>query len=137
MSPDNARSIVAPFYDALTKPSSKDVRSLVEGIASPDWRSFAGEAASKGRDEFIQQVVGFGKLIPDLVWDIKEVIADGDKIVVRSEASGTPAGDFMGVPHGGKRFAIMTIDIHTVAGGKLVRAHHVEDWAGAIRQLKG
>ncbi len=137
MNRDHARSIVAPFYDALTKPSSKDVLSLVEGIASPDWRSFAGEAVSKGRDEFIQQVVGFGKLIPDLVWEIKEVIADGDKIVVRSEASGTPAGDFMGVPHSGKRFAIMTIDIHTVAGGKLVRAHHVEDWAGAIRQLKG
>ncbi len=137
MSRDNARSIVVPFYDALNKPSSKDVRGLVEGIASPDWRSFSGEAASKGRDEFIQQVVGFGKLIPDLVWDIKEVIADGDKIVVRSEASGTPAGDFMGVPHTGKRFAIMTIDIHTVAGGKLARAHHVEDWASAIRQLKG
>ncbi len=137
MNRDNARSIVAPFYDALNKPSSKDVRALVEGIALADWRSFAGETASKGRDEFIQQVVGFGKLIPDLVWEIKEVIADGDKIVVRSEASGTPAGDFMGVPHSGKRFAIMTIDIHTVAGGKLAQAHHVEDWASAIRQLKG
>ncbi len=137
MSRDSARSIVAPFYDALNKPSSKDVRAIVEGIASPDWRSFAGEAASKSRDEFIQQVVGFGKLIPDLAWNIKEVIADDDKIVVRSEASGTPAGDFMDVPHAGKRFAIMTIDIHTVAGGKLVRAHHVEDWASAIRQLKG
>jgi predicted ester cyclase len=56
---------------------------------------------------------------------------------VRSEASGTPAGDFMGVPHGGKRFSVMTIDIHTVEGNTLVRAHHVEDWAGALRQLKG
>jgi predicted ester cyclase len=90
----------------------------------------------KGRDEFILQVQGFGKLIPDLAWEIKEVFADGDRIIVRSEASGTPAGDFMGVPHGGKRFAIMTIDIHTTADGKLVRAHHVEDWAGALRQLK-
>lgn len=137
MNHDSARSIVAPFYDALNAPASKDVRALVEAAASPDWRSFSGETASKGRDEFIQQVVGFGKLIPDLAWDIKEIIADGDKIVVRSEASGTPAADFMGVPHGGKRFSIMTIDVHTVAGGKLVRAHHVEDWASALRQLRG
>ena len=43
----------------------------------------------------------------------------------------------MGVPHGGRRFAVMTIDIHTVEDGKLVRAHHVEDWASALRQLKG
>jgi steroid delta-isomerase-like uncharacterized protein len=136
MNQNQARAVVAPFYDALNKPASKDVRALIEGVASPDWRSIAGESASKGRDEFVQQVLGFGKLIPDLAWDIKEVFADGDRVIVRSEASGTPAGDFMGVPHGGKRFAIMTIDVHTVADGKLVRAHHVEDWASALRQLK-
>lgn len=137
MHTNEARALIAPFYDALTLPASKDVRALVEGLASPAWRSFSGETVSKGRDEFIQQVIGFGKLIPDLRWDIKEVFSDGDRIIVRSEASGTPVADFMGVPHGGKRFSVMTIDIHTVEGGKLVRAHHVEDWAGALRQLKG
>ena len=136
MTADTARALVAPFYDALNAPSSKNVKALVEGIASPEWRSFSGETASKGRDEFIQQVMGFGKAIPDLAWEIKEVFSDGDRIIVRSEARGTPAGDFMGVPHGGKRFAIMTLDVHTVADGKLVRAHHVEDWASALRQLR-
>lgn len=136
MNTSEARTLIGPFYDALNQPASKDVRALVEGLASPEWRSFAGEAASKSREEFIQQVIGFGKLIPDLRWDIKDVLSDGDRIIVRSEASGTPATDFMGVPHGGKRFSVMTIDIHTVEGGKLVRAHHVEDWAGAIRQLR-
>lgn len=137
MNRDTARAIIAPFYDALTAPASKDVRALVEGLTSPDWRSFSGEGVSKGREEFIQQVTGFGRLIPDLVWEIKEVLADGDTIVVRSEASGTPAADFMGVPRSGRRFAVMTIDIHTLVDGKLVRAHHVEDWAGALRQLRG
>ena len=40
----------------------------------------------------------------------------------------------MGVPHGGKSFRIMSIDIHTVKDGKLQRAYHVEDWIGAARQ---
>jgi predicted ester cyclase len=136
LTPEQARVVVAPFYESLNQPASKDVRALIEGAASAEWRSFAGETASKGREEFIAQVIGFGKAIPDLRWDIKEVFADGDRVIVRSEASGTPAGDFMGVPHTGKRFAIMTLDVHTVAGGKLLRAHHVEDWAGAIRQLR-
>ncbi len=137
MTRDQARALIAPFYDALNNPASKDVRALIEGLASPDWRSFSGETVSKGRDEFIQQVMGFGKLLPDLAWDIKSVFADGDTIIVRSEASGTPAADFMGIPHAGKRFAIMAIDVHTVGDGKLLRAHHVEDWASALRQLKG
>ncbi|MEO7330913.1 MAG: ester cyclase [Minicystis sp.] len=135
MNHETARSIVAPFYDALNRPAEKDVAALVEGAAIADWRSFSGEGVSKSREEFIQQVKGFGKLIPYLAWNIKEVIADGDKVVVRSEASGTPAGELFGVPHGGKSFRIMTIDIHTVRDGKLATAHHVEDWAGVVRQL--
>jgi len=137
MNHEAALALVTPFYDALNRPAQKDVRTLVESAATPGWRSFAGEAVSKSRDEFIQQVQGFGKLIPDLAWDIKEVFSDGNRIIVRSEASGTPAADFMGVPHGGKRFAVMAIDVHTVDEGKLVRAHHVEDWASALRQLRG
>jgi steroid delta-isomerase-like uncharacterized protein len=135
MNREAAARLVAPFYDALNQPASKDVAALVEGVASADWRSYSGEAVSKGRDEFVNQVRGFGKLIPDLAWTIKDVFGDGDRVIVRSEASGTPAADFMGVPHAGKRFAIMTIDIHTVRDGKLIAAHHVEDWAAAIRQL--
>ena len=65
------------------------------------------------------------------------MLLSGDRIIVRSEASGTPAGEFFGVPHSGRSFKIMTIDIHTVKDGKLVVAHHVEDWASALRQLAG
>jgi predicted ester cyclase len=124
MSPEVAREIIAPFYDALNRPAETRAGT-----------SFSAEGVSKGREEFIQQVKGFGKLIPDLAWAIQEVLVAGDRIVVRSEAGGTPAGELFGVPHGGKSFRIMTIDVHTVRDGKLAVAHHVEDWAGAVRQL--
>ena len=80
-------------------------------------------------------IAGFGKAIPDLKWEIKELLTSGNRVIVRGEASGTPAGAFMGVPHGGKSFRIMSIDIHTVRDGKLSRSHHIEDWMGATRQL--
>lgn len=137
MSHEAARALIAPFYDVLTRPSQKNVAEIVSEIAVPEWRSYAGETVSKGRQEFIAQVIGFGRAIPDLVWDIKEVLLSSDRIIVRSEASGTPAGDFFGVPHSGRSFKIMTIDIHTVKDDKLVVAHHVEDWASALRQLAG
>lgn len=135
LSMDQARAIVLPFYDMLNKPATKDVKALADTVIASEWRSFAGERNSKSREEFIGQVQGFGKLIPDLTWDIKEILVDGQRIIVRSEASGTPQGPFFGVAPSGKSFQIMTIDIHTVRDGKLVAAHHVEDWASAIRQL--
>lgn len=135
MNHDTARSIVAPFYDALNRPGTKDVTKLVTGAAAPEWRSYASETQSKSREEFIGQVIGFGKGIPDLTWTMKEVLVDGDRVIVRSLASGTPAGEFFGVPHTGRSFSIMAIDVHTVKDGKLVAAYHVEDWASALRQL--
>ncbi len=132
-----ATELVLPFYDVLNTPATKDVAGTMAKLVTDDWRSYAGETTSKGRDEFVAQAIGFGKLIPDLAWTIKEILVSGDRIVVRSEASGTPAGEMFGVPHTGRSFHIMTIDIHTVRDGKLAVAHHVEDWAGALRQLAG
>ncbi len=53
--------------------------------------------------------------------------------VVRGRASGTPQGPLFGVD--GKGFDIMSIDIHRVQDGRIVESYHVEDWAGALRQL--
>lgn len=131
-----ALALITPFYDSLTAPGQKPVADNIRSVTSDGWRSYASETVSKGREEFIMQVQGFGKILPDLHWDIKEVLVAGNRIIVRSEASGTPAGDFMGVPHSGKSFRIMAIDIHTVENGKLVMAHHVEDWASGLRQLR-
>jgi predicted ester cyclase len=136
MTVEQARKQVAPFYEMLNQPATKDIKSLSEQALSPDWKSYSSETDFKGRDGFVAQVGGFGKLIPDLKWDIKDVMVDGNRIIVRSEASGTPVGPFFGVPPSGKSFKIMTIDIHTIKDGKAITAHHVEDWASALGQLK-
>ena len=133
---EQARKQVAPFYDMLNQPASKDLKALSEQALSLDWKSYAGDNDFKGREAFVGQVTGFGKLIPDLKWDIKDVLVDGNRIIVRSEASGTPVAPFFGVPPSGKSFKIMTIDIHTIKDGKAITAHHVEDWASALGQLK-
>jgi predicted ester cyclase len=135
LTPEAARRLVTPFYDMLNTPATKDLKALAESVIAPDWRSYGDDRTFKGREAFVAQMGGFGKLIPDLRWEIKEVFVAGDRVIVRGEASGTPQGPFFGVPPGGKSFNIMSIDIHTVRDGKLVAAHHVEDWAGAIRQL--
>jgi len=65
------------------------------------------------------------------------VIEAGDKVIVRGRATGTPKGPMFGVDGQGRAFDILTIDIHTVKDGRIVLSHHVEDWAGALRQLSG
>jgi hypothetical protein len=136
MSAAEARVIVAPFYEALNAAPGRDAAALVLAATAPEWVSCGGNEQCSPREKVAPAIAGFSKTIPDLKWEIKELLVSGDRIIVRGEASGTPAGPFMGVPHGGKSFRVMSIDIHTVKDGKLTRAHHIEDWMGAARQLQ-
>jgi len=132
------RALVESFYSEVL--SCTTVADLFERMAqrlAPSWESIGDyTGAKKSREQFGAQLQGFGKLIPDLAWKIEELLETGNRFIVRGRASGTPVGELFGVPPSGKRFEIMSVDIHTVEGGKIARTYHVEDWAGAIRQLK-
>ncbi len=132
------RSVVESFYARLlTAGASKDLAADAEKILAADWASIGDYSGqTKDRDTFLKQLAGFMQLMPDLTWRIEEILAAGDRFVVRGRASGTPKGPFFGVEPSGKTFQIMSIDIHTVKGGRIVKTYHVEDWAGALGQLR-
>jgi predicted ester cyclase len=135
MSVDAARAAVAPFYKALNAAFAADSAELIRQATAPAWVSCRGNEACNSRDEVIAGVAARLKSVPDLKWEIKDVLVAGNEVTVRGEATGTPAGEFFGAPHTGKSFKLMSIDVHTIEGGKMVRSYHIEDWMGAVRQL--
>jgi predicted ester cyclase len=66
---------------------------------------------------------------------IEDVIAEGDKVVVRWTNSGTNIGEFAGMPATGRSFTIGGIDIYRVEGGKLAEHWHQVDMLGHMVQL--
>ena len=135
MSIEAARASVAPFYKALNAEFAKDSPDLIKQSTAPDWVSCRGNNACNTRDEVIAGIGQRLKSVPDLKWEIKEVLVAGNQVTVRGEATGTPAGEFMGAAHSGKSFKVMSIDVDTLDRGKIVRSYHSEDWMGAVRQL--
>ena len=132
------KSTVQTFYDFLSNPGSKKHAEIFQGNVSADWQSIGNYSGkNKTADTFVGQLGGFAKLIPDMKWQVEEMIQLENRVVVRGKASGTPVGPLFGVDGKGKSFTIMSIDIHTLEDGKIIRTYHVEDWAGALRQLKG
>ena len=135
---ENLKEIVRPFYtQCLTISVDTNVAEKMGQILADSFQS-KGAVDVKSKEQLIGQIQFFWKLIPDLKWEIQEMIQEGNQVVVRSLASGTPNGNFMGVPTDGtKSFKTMTIDIHTVENGQLAGVHHLEDWGTAIKQLQG
>jgi len=135
---ENARRIIAPFYANFTMPVKGNAKSLLEHSTTVDWQSCSGTDVKqcRGREMSAKVFTGFGQAIPDMKHEVKEVIVARDKIVVRGDLTGTPAGEFFGVPQTGRSFKIMAIDVHTIKSGKIAHTYHVEDWASALTQLR-
>ncbi|MBE9032007.1 ester cyclase [filamentous cyanobacterium LEGE 11480] len=139
LSPTNQEQIikatVKKFYHALSNGGTVSLDDLNSFMAA-DWQSTPAPAGGSSTTKLLKSMQAFNRLIPDLSWEPQEMLVDGNRVIVRSIASGTPEGNFFGLSTDGtKSFRIMTIDIHTVEQDKLTSAFHVEDWHGAIRQL--
>ena len=133
---EQARAIVAPLYDALNQPATKDVDVLLAKAANPEYRSFHTNEEWLTRDQLAGVFKMLGATIPDLSWTIRDIqTLGGDQILVRGEATGTPTGEFFGAKPTGKSFKTMAIDVFTVKHGKLSTAYHVENWITALQQL--
>ena len=129
---------VQKFYDLLSNPGSESHTAAFVASTTDTWESVGNYSGkNKNRDGFLGQVGGFGQLIPDLKWAVQDMHDDGEFVTVRSRATGTPVAPLFGVDGQGRSFDIMTIDIHQLENGKIVRSFHVEDWATALQQLSG
>lgn len=136
-SPNAAIAIVRPLYEALTASTSDEVRERLESATSPEWQNCGLNDACETRDATIARWSARIARLPDFRFEIREILLSGNRIIVRSQATGAPTEPFMGINAEGRSFAIMTLDVHEVEGGKIIRTFHVEDWGRASRQLRG
>lgn len=129
--------VVRSLYgEVFSKAGAPNLAEVGNKILAPNWQSFGDyKAKAKTRDELYAQFGGVSKIVPNLHVDVKEIIQNGNRYIVRGEMTGTPVADFFGVKPSGKSFDIMNIDIHTVENGQIITTYHIEDWASALQQL--
>lgn len=73
--------------------------------------------------------------LPDFAFQIEELFAEGDLVVVRTTVSGTHLGEFFSSPPTGRRIETPAIDLWRVENGKLAEVWHLEDIFGVMEQI--
>jgi steroid delta-isomerase-like uncharacterized protein len=73
--------------------------------------------------------------IPDIHATIDDMVAEGDKVVVRFTIEGTQQGELLGIPPTGKHFRISDICIYRLAEGKVAENWEQADLLGLMQQL--
>jgi len=72
---------------------------------------------------------------PDYCLTIEDMVAEEDKVVIRSTISGTHKGDFMGIAPTHKKVTWTAIEIWRIEGGKVVEIWGEVDQVAMMRQL--
>ena len=88
-----------------------------------------------GREGFRQSIEMILSVSPDVQITIEDLIAEGEKVVVRWLARGTHQGEFMGIPPTNRQTTVMGIDIIRYEGGQRVETWRQFDMLGWLQQL--
>ncbi len=126
------------------------VRQLYEVVNGRQWdvldRLFAPgyvHHSSPGHDmtlgELRQVMVataGQTGAFPDLHARLDEIIAEGEKVMVRWTQSATHTSEFMGIPPTGKRVTWSGINIFRVVDGRIAEDTPYWDFSVILRQLQ-
>ena len=126
------KAVVRRFYEVFR---AGDMSILEEVLSSNfvDHNPFAGLPPGP---EGLRQVIGtLRAAFPDSGISVEDMLAEGDKVAVRAEMTGTHRGEFMGIPATGNKIAVTGISIYKVAGGKITDHWEQMDAMGMMQQL--
>ena len=85
--------------------------------------------------ESADHVRQFLAAFPDVQLIIKDLIAEGDKVVARLHATATNTGPFAGLPPSGNKVDIHSIRIYRIADNRIVETWAMQDRLGLMEQL--
>ena len=96
-------------------------------IIGPEWRGVEGikEQVRQHRTSF-----------PDWTERVDDIVAEGDRVVIRFTSTGTHRGAFAGIAPTGRKVTIQEVAIFRVVGGKIVEQWGQPDLNGLLEQLR-
>ena len=111
--------------------------SRIGEFVAPDFveREELPPGIPRNREGVTQFLSIFRSAFPDFQATIDDIVAEGDKVVIRQTFSGTHKGEFMGIPPTGKSVSYGVIDIIRLADGKFVEHWGQMDTMGMMQQL--
>ncbi len=132
MPAEENKAIVRRFYEEFFNdgnPAAADQLLAPSYVAHLPGQELRGPEAQKQFHSMYRAAFPDGRVVID------DLIAEGDKVVVRFTARFTHRGEFMGLPPTGKEVMVTGIDIYRVAGSQIAELWEQIDALGMMQQL--
>ncbi len=135
MSTEENKAIADRWFEALT--SLEGTEKAADELLAPD---FVGHCPPTpdihGPEEYKQWIAKTFQAYPDARFIVEDMVAEGDRVVVRYTLRGTHEGTTrMGVAPTGKEVTASIIGILKLADGKIVEMWTNVDFLGLMQQM--
>lgn len=105
---------------------------LLNEVFGNDYIGNAGEKGPEGAAASVGPVI---KAFPDIRWTIEELIAEGDKVMVKWTWKGTHTGPFQNYPISHNQVQNNAMALYQLANCKIVKAWLQTDRLGFLQQI--
>jgi steroid delta-isomerase-like uncharacterized protein len=131
MSTETNKATVRRYYEQVLGAGRADLAEefLAENV------ELHGTGLAPGLEAVRAWVASMAAAFPDRQMTIDEVIAEGDKVVVRHTLSGTHEGEMDGIPATGRSITQPAISIFRLANGKILEGWYASDHLKLMQQL--
>jgi len=128
-SPEKNKETVRNLYEKIL---NERKLALLDRIISEDYTGIQGEKGVAGFAGTVNSVIsGF----PDIKWTVEDLIAEGDKVVIRWTWTGTNTGTLLGLAPSNKHVTNHAIAIYQFKNDKIVHAWMQSDRLGVLQQV--
>ena len=109
---------------------------LADQLLAPDYvLHFPGVPGPVDSEGHKQLVMMFRNAFPDWHESVDDVIAEGDRVVIRVTGRGTHESEFQGIPATGEQVSATGIGIGRIEGGRIAESWAAYDALGLMQQL--
>ena len=125
--------VVSRFIEEFKNKANQEI---VDELMSPDFvHHLTDPRLPEGREaiKLLGQSIVAG--FPDVHASVQDLLADGDKVIERTQTSATHTGEFNGIPPTGRQVGWTEMHIYRLEGGKIVEMWSEIDLLGLLVQL--
>ena len=129
---DENKAVLKCLVDEAYNQRNLDV---IDEIADSCYVEHTNGVTTNSRDIIKQTITWLAEEAPDFTLVIEDLIAEGDKVVLRATLSGTHEGALQGIPPTQKKIQFSAMRIYRITDGKIVETHVIADTLGLLQQL--
>jgi steroid delta-isomerase-like uncharacterized protein len=127
------KQVIRQFFELLDRHDTERMGQLL--ISNTNYSFRSSERLAMDWNAHKQLLAIVTRAFPDICHNIKDMVAEGDKVAVSMNVIGTHKGEFQGIPPTGRRVSLDEMAFVTITDGKITEGWIISDTMSFMQQI--